>query len=293
MKSKTYRLKAMVMARALAELTVLVILFFLPMSLCFKPVQNLQFFIKAAICLLSPVSAFVLWRLLKTPFQVTVSEAGLSLRSLIQKKTLLWSQIRTIRLARRLAWPEFVLELEASSLSFPALLASSSELLESIRERLPNRGKSQIESRTSIFKISAQSLFADITKICFQIILLAVFLCFCFWQKGSASSSNEDLLIIFSAAALFAAALGWRLFQFLSMPVFLQFKDGSELEMKTLSGIKKTLDCRSLDKFSKTGSFYPEGIFLFAGKKRVLISASFDAFDELAEELSRKTGLQI
>ena len=79
--TKTYLLKPAVLARALAELSVLIILSILPAVLfCLGYFASMHIVVKVCVCVLSPIALFVIRAIAGIPFRVQVDAAGLTCR---------------------------------------------------------------------------------------------------------------------------------------------------------------------------------------------------------------------
>ena len=111
--SVDYRLKSMVMARILAELTVFSILLALPLVAFlqgwFASMEQAWIIVLFVLALLSaamiPVYGFITWR-------VRVTETGLVTRSIFQTQTRDWRTIKGISRRSNFNWQRYVVESE-------------------------------------------------------------------------------------------------------------------------------------------------------------------------------------
>lgn len=276
----------MVMARAVAELAVLAIISLLAPGLFIVG----QFFampviLRVSLCILSPLALFLLFLMLRIPYKVSLSPQGLELRSVLERKNLLWAEIESLKLLSRAGYQEYVLKSKGGITSFPCLLKNVQDLVRSIRQQIPGGGRSQT-GLEQVYKMPRPAFLAQIAKLVLQAAFLVLFLYFFICLSINPASSREDLALILFALLAFFLLLAWKLVQTFkqAMEVFLSV---TGVEVKTLSG-RQSYDWASLEGISKAGVFYPDGLLLKAGKNRILLSAGIDAYDELADELQSR-----
>lgn len=276
------------MARALAELSVLVILALLPIVLyLLNQFFLIHFMLRAGVCILSPLSLFGLWGICQIPFKVTVDDSAILAQALIKKQSLKWEEISSLRQTSRMGWRECSLSHKAGVLSFPCMLKNVSELLEFIRGKLPNRGRSTTGDAQS-FKIPDSSFLFELVKLLLQALFAGLFIYFFSYLSASGKASKDDLIIVLSAAVLIAVSVIWKAIQLYRLPRQIELeKDRMTLKLpfKTV-----TLAWNEISKIAVSGILYPQGIFVWVNSKKYLIADLMDGYDELAEEVGQRSG---
>src|SRR5271155_2002410 len=135
---QVYRLKAMVLARLLAELTVLVALIAIPIVLLVLgkfhtlhlAVRWLFGVMAVGAAALLPVFGFLDW-------QVKADLDGLSVSSLFRQQKCQWSAAKTLPRRSSWNWQRYVIDYDGGSLNFPVLLGKVDQLVQTIRNHLP------------------------------------------------------------------------------------------------------------------------------------------------------------
>src|SRR5262249_13779592 len=128
--NKTYRLKLMVLARLLAEVTVLVILLLLPGGLWiagklggFPPYGKLLLFALSGVALLAlPCYGFL-------TVAVQVCEQGLTTIALFRRRFVEWWKIKGLRFRSSGFQRRYVVSYDGGELTFPAWLDNQKELV--------------------------------------------------------------------------------------------------------------------------------------------------------------------
>ncbi|MBX9689117.1 MAG: hypothetical protein K2X27_20580 [Candidatus Obscuribacterales bacterium] len=285
---KSYWLKAMVLARALAEITVLAVLALLPfILLLLNKFSLLHIIVKAAVCLLSPLSLVGLWGLAQLPFKLEIDDSGLRAFSILKKQELNWSEMKALKQSSKFGFRQYVLSHASGELSFPVFFNKAPELIESIRSELPERGFSR-SPENQTYKVSRLNFLFELLKQMGEVIL--AILLFCFWDslRRAGKSSSEDLLVVFLAASFIAAAVLWKLVNLVLLPqeVVLS-RDG--MKVKSLFSTAN-FSWAEIQKLGQNGMLFPEGMSIFVAKKKHLIGSIIDGYDELSEEVSRRAG---
>lgn len=284
--AKTYTLKPIILARGLAEITVLLILAALPfVLLAFGKFFILHIFIRVGLCVMAPLALLGLWGFSQIAFRVIASEDGLTTRCILKKTFLKWNEMQALRLTNRMGLREYLISHSGGTLSFPSMLNGASELVETIRERLPNRGRSTAGDAQS-FRVSAISFGIDLAKLLLQMGFAA--LCFWFFDslRKSGKTSPGDLVVVLLLAILVCAGVIWKTILFLRLPREVQLdKDGA-----TFKGLFRTgkIAWSEIKMVAVSGILYPEGLKINTGTKSYLITNSIDAFDELADEIQQR-----
>ena len=277
----------MVIARGLAELTVLVILTLMPIFLMALGYFNkMHIVVRVILLVFCPLSLWGIWALAQIPFKLVITESELTARALLKKWTLGWTELSMIKLCNRYGLRQYVLTHAGGELSFPSLFNRSDELLRQIRAKLPNRGRSTAGDAQT-FKMPAFAFALEIGKLLLQAGFAVLFFYFYFSLTKSSKSSQEDLLIVLLAAIVFAAAVIWKSWQTMRLPHEVKIDtDGLKLAGPCLKN--KILSWNEVEKLESLSLLFPDGMRLCAGKKSYLIGANLDGFDELCEEISRR-----
>lgn len=283
---KTYFLKTALIARGLAELTVLIILCILPLGLLIShQFFSLHLVVKIAVSCLSPLSGLGIWGLLKIPFQVKLSESGVSVRSLSKKETVPWENLLSIKQTSNYGLKQYSLVHKGGELSFPRMLNNVSELLGAIKSRIPGKQSATINDG-KIFQIPKISFFVDCLKWVLQAAFAVFFAQFASSLAISAKNTQTDLFIIYLAAVLIFMAVFWNLSQLLKMPQQIVL-DQEGISFKSLLR-KSRIFWTEIKGVQVAGVFYPEGLLLSSKKGAFLLSANTNEIDELSEIVSEK-----
>jgi hypothetical protein len=284
--STTYSLKAIIAARALAEITVLAVLTLLPVVLLASGhFLSIHPILRCGICLLSPLSLFGLWAFGQIAFKVSVSDSGLTLRSVLKRQFIRWQDISILKQTNRIGFREYLIVHEQGELGFPCLLNRCAELVEIIRSRLPGRGRSTTGD-VQFYKVKLTTVVAEVFKLLLQFGFSALFFCFAGSLKQSGRSSSEDFYVVVGAAVLIAAVVLWKLLQFLRLPQEVRLSG----EGLTVRGVfsSASIAWSEIGKAQASGILYPEGVVISAGRRKYLLADIFDCFDELIEEIQQR-----
>lgn len=282
----TYLLRKIVIARGLAELTVLFILALAPLVLlAFGKFFALHIMLRVILCCLSPVAIWLAWGLLQINFMITLSETGLSSRSLSRKQILAWDEMISIKQNTTMGFREYRLTHQGGQLCFPASFEKLPQLIESIRDHLPQRGRATITG-AQIFRLSKIVYSFEIVKAVFQFAFAVLVFWFYDSLRHSGHSVQEDLILILGLAIIVAAVVIWRFIQTLLIAQEVRL-DKDRLELKSLFG-SASLEWGQISRVSNAGLLYPEGLIINAGKKNYLVANTIDCFDEFSEELTER-----
>lgn len=283
---KSYFLKTALMARGLAELTVLVILSLLPLLLIVsKQFFALHLVLKIAVCCLSPTSALGVWGLLRIPFRVDVSEIAISVRSIIKRESLAWSEIISLRQSSAYGLKQYVLQGRQATLNFPRMLNNVGELVSQIRAKIPGARTATI-SDGAVYRMAKISFLIDCFKWLLQLGFAIFFAQFARSLAISGTNSQADLFIIYAAAVLIFLGVFWNFVQLIRLPQALVLdKEGMSLKFLFWNSRLVWDDLKGL---KMANVFYPEGLCVRSAKGSIVISANTNDIDELSEILSSK-----
>lgn len=283
----TYTVKPVVGARLLAESTVLVILALLPLTMLFvKEIAAAEFMIKLIVIALSVISIVALVSAGYLPFRVVATRDGLRTVAVLRRSYAAWSSIRTVKLVSKFGFRIYEVSGDKGALLFfPLWFKKVAELVQHVRARTPNRGRSIFQSDHT-FERDTAVLVIQILKISAQILFLIVFWCFVASYRTTAAAKSEDIWIIIAAGIIFSGMTLWKLYLLLTMPGQVTISR-DELVCKGLLG-SRTLSRASIDSINPSNFLQPDGIIVKSGKTSVLIGAVFESFDELEEELAER-----
>ncbi len=289
----SYNIKSMVAARLLAESTVLFILCLLPLSLFLVPqLARAEWTFKLIICLLSPLGALALTAAALLPFRVRLDSAGIRTVAVLRAVTVEWERIHTMRLVSKWGFRIYELLDDKNSvvLFFPLWFKNLGRLIESVRGRLPDRGRVRFEGER-VFRQDIAVLIIQVMKGSGQLIFLAVFWGFFVSYRATAGTRSEDLLILLLAGTIFSAMAMWKFYLLLTMPREVRL-DGTQITCKGPL-LKATMSTSEIRSVQASNFLQPEGLLLKAGNQKILIGAFLESFDELEESLqllARKQG---
>ena len=279
-----YRLKSMVMARILAELTVCIILITLPLvAMGVGQFSNLPVTWQVVSGLLSLISALFLPAYGFITWKVTVTDNALIARSILQKKELPFANIKSINRRSNWNWQRYVVESEDSNLSFPIWLLNVEELVKTIKSRLPGGG-----AKSNPFQRFTQ----DPISLTFQFIqasfgvVLAVFFWLFFSEQWTKHSTNQtDLYILLAFCLILTACILWRTVIILLMPKRIQITPPS-LIVDTLF-FSKEYAWEDVKKVDNSTPLLPEGFMIKTKSQSYLIGPGMDAADELISSIKK------
>lgn len=279
-----YNIKPMVAARLMAECTVLLILCFLPLAVVSIPqLQQAEFILKLILCVLSPISAVILIAAARLPYRVTVDQNGIEVVALLQSFSASWNDVRGVRLISKLGFRVYeILDQEQRVLLFfPLWFKNLSELIESIRLRLPDRGLTQTAG-DRVFRQDVVVLMLQILKGGAQIGFVAAFWWF-FVHYNSHNAKLDDTLFLLLAGVIFTGISIWKFYLLLTMPQHVSLQ-ADKIVCQGILGAR-TLVSSQVTEVKPANLLQPEGVVIKAGKDTILIGASLESFDELEESL--------
>ena len=288
--SVDYRLKSMVMARILAELTVFFILLALPLVAFlqgwFASMEQAWIIVLFVLALLSaamiPVYGFITWR-------VRVTETGLVTRSIFQTQTRDWRSIKGISRRSNFNWQRYVVESEDGDIVFPIWLKDVDKLVLTIKSRLP-----QGVGLPSPFRRFSQdpiSLVFQIGQALMGIALTIIFWVFFLQLSSDQVTSKSDMIILLAFCLALTGCILWRTFIILLMPRCIQLTE-SFLRVETLF-FSKEYAWDEIRKVTESIPLLPEGFVIKTGRQNFLIGSGMDAADELLATIRKKIPAEI
>ncbi|MDZ4836288.1 MAG: hypothetical protein SGJ27_21115 [Candidatus Melainabacteria bacterium] len=284
-KPKRYRLKSMVLARMLAEISVLLILFVLPWILMltghFQTISLTGKVVLFALCIVStcilPAYAFVTWR-------VKTDSNGITTMSLAKQEHCSWSSIKRISRRSNWTWVRYVIEHEGGELSFPIWLAQVEDLIDMIRQRLPKGGPAGNPFRK--FSQDRISLLFQCMQAALGVGLVVVFWFFFSELAQHQSTSQSDLGMVFAFCGLITALFIWRTIVVFLMPKSLEITP-SGIIIDTML-FSRRISWQNVLKIGPSYPLLPEGFMLETEQGSFLIGNGMDSADELVSSLKGK-----
>lgn len=280
-----YTVKPVVAARLLAESTVLIILSLLPLSMfVVKELIAADWMFKLIIALLSPLSISALVAAGFLPFRLVLTAGGIKAVALLRSTYVEWSAVRTVKLVSKWGFRIYEIGGESGTLAFfPLWFKKIGEIVQHIRMKAPNRGRS-VFFADHAYKRDVAVLAIQLLKVGGQLLFLTVFWFFFASYRSTAGTRSEDVLILLGAGIVFSGIAIWKLYLLVTMPGEVRLTR-DHLVLKGVLGAK-TLQRSEISRVSATNFLQPEGLVVHYGKKSVLVGAVFESFDELEEELA-------
>lgn len=287
MTNKIYSLKPMVLIRLLAEMTVLLVLIGLPACTIFVPrFQHLPLAPRLAIytvsvlalCIL-PFYGFITWR-------VKVDDLGLTVIALFKRQFAEWSQLEKLSFKSSWNWRRYIVAFDGGELSFPIWLVNLKELVQLIRDRLPEEGSARGAMRQRVFKQDLFGLSMQSGRVLLGVLFIAIFWYFFFTVSGGKSLSRTDYLLVLAGCIAATVLVGWRCLVIALMPKSLELTD-SELIVRTIF-FERRLPWSQVKGVGPSFFMLPEGLMLRTAGGSFLLTEELEAVDELEEAIVRK-----
>jgi len=284
-KDKTYRLKLMVLARLLAEVTVLVILLLLPGAVWIAgKLAGLPSYGKIVLLALSGVALLALPCYGFLTVAVQVSDEGLTTIALLRRRCVEWWMVKGLRFRSSGFLRRYVVSYDGGELTFPAWLENQKELVDLIRGRLPQEAAT--ESRLRIYKQDTIGFAYQILRVLLGATFIVVFWFF-FMQVGTAKSTNTaDSALLLVVCIAVTALIGWRCFVIASMPRWVQLTT-SEIVISSGFGVKR-VQWGDVKKLMPAFFLLPDGFMLKTKRGSYLLSESLDDADSLVEAIRER-----
>jgi len=291
-----YRLKPMVAARLLAEVTALGILVLLPLLVMLSgQFWHLSMMARALGITVSLVSLCILPAYGFVTYKVRADEAGLQTFSLFKKQFAAWPEIKTIKLKTSWGWRRYVVEAAAGELNFPVWLINLRELCELIRTRLPNRGSTLGVSAgggvsaPKIFTLAPSAVAVQIAQTAGATIFIALMWVFLANMGGPAHRPVDpsDRMTMLAACLIFTLFLLARLAFYALCPKQV-LCDSNGMQLQTWFSAR-SCPWAKMKGMGASPFLLPEGIVITTdGGTPLLIGDQLDAFDELHDELMKR-----
>lgn len=284
-KPKRYRLKSMVLARMLAELSVLSILFVLPGILMLTgQFQHASITGKVVLFSLSLISAVILPAYAFITWRVKTDQSGLTTISLAKKEHCQWTSIKRISRRSNWNWVRYVVEHQGGELSFPIWLNHVDDLLEIIRQHLPKGSGANNPFRK--YSQDRISLIFQCVQAALGVGLVIVFWFF-FAELAQKQSTNQtDLSIVFVFCLVITMMFLWRTSVVFLMPKSVELTP-SGIIIDTML-FSRRITWQNVLKITPSYPLLPEGFMLSTERGSFLIGNGMDSADELVASLKGK-----
>jgi hypothetical protein len=281
--NKTYRLKLMVLARLLAEVTVLVILLLLPGGLWIAgKLAELPGYGKCLLVALSGIALLALPCYGFLTAAVRVSDQGLTTIALFRRRYAEWWKIKGLRFRSSGFLRRYVVSYQGGELNFPAWLDNQKELVDLIRNRLPQEAAT--ESR--LYKQDTIGFAYQILRVLLGATFIIVFWFF-YMQVGTAKTTNvADSALLLTVCIAVTALVGWRCLVIASMPRWVQLTT-SELVISSGLKVKRVL-WSDVKKLVPAFFLLPDGFMLSTKRGSYLLTESLDDADSLVEAIRER-----
>lgn len=281
---KSFTLKPLVVARLLAEISACIIVIALPV-VAVTPLNKyvLAPTTMAALVLLSIAAAFLLASYGFITYKVAVGEDGLKLLSAYKKQEVAWSEMTSLGLKTSFGWRRYLIATTGDSATFPIWLTNVQELVQIIRSRLPNRGRSEA-ARSRVFRQHSVGLVMQLGKLVLTVGFIILFWWFFVSLVKSARHDQGDIAIILGACLILTLLMLWRIWLIVFMPRSVELTDDGLrfttwfFERPALWSETRLVNAPPL--------LLPEGELLKTPAGWFLLSADLEAFDELQYEVA-------
>lgn len=281
--TRTYRLKLMVIVRIIAEMGMLSIFMIMPFILhALQKVSLLPLPGKIVLYSFAVVSLFLLPFYGLITWKVKADDEGITAFSAFSRNFVAWQEIK--RLMKKSNWnsPRYVVEGESSELSFPVWLESLDELVELIRERLPQKGSVSDPYRK--FKQDPLSIAFQFAQALVGILIAVVFWFFFAAFNKSAGSSQFDSVILLAFCIILTIALSWRTYMIVLMPLSVELTR-QDVTIRTCL-FERKLPWMGVLKVGPSLPLLPEGFVIKTREGSFLVGNGMDFSDELEKAMA-------
>ncbi len=275
----------MVLARILAEISVLLILVTLPAILAFTGhFQSSPMTAKFLVLALSLISGLILPAYAFITFMVAVDKHGVTAMSLANHQRCEFHQMRRLSRRSNWNWVRYVVEHQHGELSFPIWLVNCDELLETIKKQLPaGNGLPNPFRKFSQDKIS---LLFQCMQALLGIGLVVVFWIFFKELTGEKFTNQTDLVIVLGFCVVITLIFTWRSIVVFLIPKSIELTP-SGIIIDTMAFSRK-VGWQNVLSLKPAVPLLPEGFMLKTARGSFLIGNGMDAADELVSAIQSK-----
>jgi len=284
MGERTFRLKTMVVARLLAEMSAATVMALLPLGYLFVadmralplPMKVMLGGVTLAALVALPCYVSMTWR-------VRIDEKGITTYALTGRQFVAWDAVERLQLRSTLHWRRYVVVHAGGELTFPVWLEGGKELCEAIRARLPARPGA---CRPTRYRQDALGLFFRFVRVSLSAAFVAVF--WAFYRSLSASpttAATDANLVLFVGVAL-TLLIGWRSWVVVFAPRDVELT-ADALVVRTCFA-ERRLPWAEVLKLTPAFFLLPDGFMLKTRRGSYLIGDNLDDSDELVETLTER-----
>lgn len=274
-----YYLKAMVMARILAEATALSIMVLAPIVLMlmgkfwgFTPVLKFLFAGVAlvAVCIL-PIYGFI-------PYRVSLRGAKITSHALFSSPSTYLQNISAVNRRSTLNWVRYVAIFDGGEINIPVWLKDVDKLIALIKSQFPQYIRQLSAPRGRTFKCDPLAIVMQFA----QVLLSLIFIVVC-WGFTTAVHRKDDLFLVYGFALVVTLLLLYRAYIVLTMPKAIKVEQ-STIEVQTVF-FKRVIECNKVKAVKPSIPLLPEGQMLETQAGSYLIGNSMDEADDLVTAL--------
>jgi hypothetical protein len=282
---RKYRLKAMVLARVFAEISVLILLVALPILIqVMGKMSLLPIGGKAVLIGLAIIALCVLPFFGYITYQVNTDDAGITTLALLSKHSCLWHEVKALTRKSSNSWVRYVVEHDGGELSFSPLLRSADVLVQEIRAHLPD-GSGIASNPYRMFQSDPSAFMVQ----CVQSLAGIVFVCigwFLFAGTTSKAGHSGDAEILFGFCAVCTLVFIWRTVVVALMPKTVELTR-DQLIVRTYFS-EQRYPWGDVKSVSAPFPLLPEGFLIKTKKFSYLVGSGMEAGDELEEAIKAK-----
>lgn len=226
-------------------------------------------------------------------YQVNVELDGLRLIALLRRRFVAWQAVQTV--SSRAVWGvrRFVVTTDQGVMTIPYLIKNAGELIEEIRRRLPNRGRTT-GGGIRVYGQDLATLLFQLVQLGLNIVFAGLFWIFLYglWRQTQSGQVPPlgviDLVLVGGFCLLLTLVLLIRI-ACLAMAPSRVTLDGNALELSGLF-LRRKLDISEIQGVLAPFFFLPDGLILKTSKEWLFIGENLDAVDELQDELWQRAG---
>jgi hypothetical protein len=275
----------MVLARVLAEMSVLIVLILLPILLQIMGKFGLMpMGAKVVVSALTVISLCILPWFGFITYQVNTDAQGMTTLAVLARHFCEWQAIKGLSRKSSNNWVRYVVEYEGGELSFPTLLKSCDGLVQEIRTHLPG-GSGVVANPYRMFKCDAVALLVQALQSAAGI----VFVCigwFLFAGTMMRGGHNGDSAMLAAFCAACTLVFVWRTFVVALMPKTVELTP-DQLIVAT-QFFQRKYPWSEVLSVQTPFPLLPEGFMIKTKKGSYLIGVGMEAGDELEDALRAK-----
>jgi hypothetical protein len=281
-----YNLKVMAAARLLAEVTVLVALVLVPVTLIFcgayahMPWQarGLSSVACAVAIILLSAYGFVTYR-------VKVSDDGIETFSAFRSQFLAWRNIKSLHLKTAWGMRRYLVKADEGmeDLTFPIWLNGVKLLCQSIRARLP-KGETGGAGGAKVYRLAPSAVAVQLARLLGGLLIIGLFWQFALTMKHDPQHSADHIFMLGVCTIFSLFWLAHATMSIIAPNLLITDVDGLQL-ISVLGNHRLTWS--QLRSMSPASFLLPEGLIVRTQSAFYFISDQLDAFDELEDDVAK------